>query len=169
MPGGLRRGKRRRAEAELTTDVGYLRRGASPWAGACTGLSRCAVDGKARGGLSARVALNRNRSTAGLDDTSSLQNTARRLGEACVADQVILFGSRARGQARADSDVDLALILPDGSDTRARLNVAQRLLWPRTFPIDLVAIPASVWARKATLLARQISTHGVVLYDRRVA
>ena len=106
---------------------------------------------------------------SGPEEAASLQTTARRLGEACAADQVILFGSRAKGEAGADSDVDLALILPDGSNARAKLNQAHRLLWPRAFPIDLIAIPTSVWRRKSTFLARQITAHGVVLYDRGVA
>lgn len=112
------------------------------------------------------MALDLKRSTAGLENASDLQTTARRLGEACMADQVILFGSTARGQAMTDSDVDLALILPDGSDTRAKLDKAHRLLWPRKYPIDLVAIPTTIWRRKGTLLARQIAAQGIVLYDR---
>ncbi|MBI2814394.1 MAG: nucleotidyltransferase domain-containing protein [Opitutae bacterium] len=112
------------------------------------------------------MVITREPDTSGLEDAALLKSTARRLGVACAADQVILFGSRAKGQAATDSDVDLALILPDGTDTRVRLQEAHRLLWPRRFPVDLVAIPASVWRRKTTLLARQITAHGVVLYDR---
>ena len=128
---------------------------------------RCGVDGIPSAGLNVAMALDRPQSAAVSADASVLQATARRLGEACAADQVILFGSRASGHAAPDSDVDLALILPDGSDARESLSTAQHLLWPRAFPVDLVAITASVWRRKATLLARQVATHGVVLYDRR--
>jgi predicted nucleotidyltransferase len=127
--------------------------------------SGCAVDDLTADCLIRRMATTRDPGTATLPDAAELRATAQRLGAACAADQVILFGSRARGQAANDSDVDLALILPDGADTRARLQEAHRLLWPRRFPIDLVAIPASVWRRKTTLLARQITAHGVVLYD----
>ena len=103
---------------------------------------------------------------AELEDAANLRATARRLGQACAAERVILFGSRATGRAAADSDVDLALILPDGSNARAKLNAAHRLLWPRRFPIDLVAITATVWAGKSTLLAREIEAEGLVLYER---
>jgi len=127
------------------------------------------VDGLTGGCLSGDMATTRQPDTTGLDDAAVLKSTAQRLGVACAADQVILFGSRARGQAAKDSDVDLALILPDGTDTRVKLQEAHRLLWPRPFPIDLVAIPASVWRGKTTLLARQITAHGVVLYDRGAA
>ena len=103
---------------------------------------------------------------AELEDAANLRATARRLGQACAAERVILFGSRATGRASADSDVDLALILPEGSNARATLNVAHRLLWPRKFPIDLVAITTTVWAEKSTLLAREIEVQGIVLYER---
>lgn len=103
---------------------------------------------------------------ADLKDAASLRATAHRIGQACAAERVILFGSRATGRAAADSDVDLALILPDGSNARAKLNAAHRLLWPRKFPIDLVAITATVWAEKSTLLAREIEAEGIVLYER---
>jgi predicted nucleotidyltransferase len=115
------------------------------------------------------MAITREPDTSSPADASLIKSTARRLGEACTADQVILFGSRAKGQATADSDVDLALILPDGSNARAKLYQAHRLLWPRTFPIDLVAISASVWRQKGTFLARKIAAQGVVLYDRGAA
>jgi len=103
---------------------------------------------------------------AALEGAGNLRATAHRLGQACAAERVILFGSRATGRASADSDVDLALILPDGSNARATLNGAHRLLWPRKFPIDLVAITATVWAEKSTLLAREIEAQGIVLYER---
>jgi predicted nucleotidyltransferase len=103
---------------------------------------------------------------AELEDAANLRATARRLGQACAAEKVILFGSRASGRASAESDVDLALILPDGSNARATLNIAHRLLWPRKFPIDLVVITATVWAGKSTLLAREIEAHGIMLYER---
>lgn len=126
----------------------------------------CTVDDLTGSCFCRRMVITREPDTSGLEDAALLKSTARRLGVACAADQVILFGSRAKGQAATDSDVDLALILPDGTDTRVRLQEAHRLLWPRRFPVDLVAIPASVWRRKTTLLARQITAHGVVLYDR---
>lgn len=35
--------------------------------------------------------------------------------------RVILFGSRAAGTARPDSDVDLLVVMPDGTDRRAAM------------------------------------------------
>ena len=33
--------------------------------------------------------------------------------------RVVLFGSRATGTARPDSDIDLLVVMPDGTDRRA--------------------------------------------------
>ena len=42
--------------------------------------------------------------------------------------RVILFGSRARGTARPDSDIDLLVVMPDGTDRRrAMVQIASRL------------------------------------------
>ena len=52
--------------------------------------------------------------------------------EQVVADadplRVILFGSRAGGTARPDSDIDLLVVMPDGTDRRrAMARIASRL------------------------------------------
>lgn len=51
--------------------------------------------------------------------------------------KVILFGSRAAGSARSDSDVDLLVIFPGDGDISARsLDIRRRI--PCDFPLDLV-------------------------------
>ena len=77
---------------------------------------------------------------------------------------MILFGSTARGEARADSDVDLLLVLPDESDQGEALRRAQKALLPRTVPLDLVAMHQSHWNEGASMLARTASREGVTLY-----
>jgi predicted nucleotidyltransferase len=42
--------------------------------------------------------------------------------------RVILFGSRAEGKSRADSDIDLLVVMPDGTDRRAAMvHITSRL------------------------------------------
>lgn len=45
--------------------------------------------------------------------------------------KIILFGSRARGQASQDSDYDVFILLPDGSDPReTEMNIRLALMSP---------------------------------------
>ncbi len=50
---------------------------------------------------------------AGIVIERDVEIAARRLAEATDAEAVILFGSRARGDHRPDSDWDLCVVLPD--------------------------------------------------------
>jgi predicted nucleotidyltransferase len=74
-------------------------------------------------------------------DAALIERSAKALLAACPAgSRVILFGSRARGDARADSDVDFLVIEPH---VRARLTEAARLariIRPLHIPADIVVI-----------------------------
>lgn len=48
-----------------------------------------------------------------MTDESLIEEAGRRLAAAAPGAKVILFGSRARGEARPDSDLDLLVIEPD--------------------------------------------------------
>ncbi len=57
--------------------------------------------------------------------------------------RVLLFGSRARGDAAPDSDYDLIVIVPDDVE-RGRARVAMRLaLRDLLVPLDLIVTTAS--------------------------
>ena len=86
------------------------------------------------------------------------------VGQASQCEQVYLFGSEARGEAHVGSDVDLALIIPDGLSPRQALRAAIRATAQRSQPIDLVVITHSTWAKGQSLLARQIRLEGILLY-----
>ena len=87
------------------------------------------------------------------------------VGQASHCEQVYLFGSEARGDAHLGSDVDLALIIPDGVSPRQALRAAIRATAQRTQPIDLVVIAHSTWVNGQSLLARQIRQEGVLVYE----
>ncbi len=74
-------------------------------------------------------------------DAALIEQSAQMLLAACPAgSQVILFGSRARGDACARSDVDFLVIEPQVS---ARLTEAARLariLRPLRVPADIIVI-----------------------------
>ncbi len=92
-----------------------------------------------------------------------LREIAARAAIASGATQVILFGSRARGDAREDSDVDLLLVLPDEADWMQAGLAAYRTV-PANIPFDILTLPESVYARGETLFARIVALEGRVLY-----
>ena len=62
-----------------------------------------------------------------IDDTV-LNEIVRRLVEAVDPDRIILFGSRARGDARPDSDIDLLIIKDTDQPSYRRAIPAYRAL-----------------------------------------
>lgn len=62
--------------------------------------------------------------------------------------RVVLFGSRAAGTARPDSDIDLLVVMPDGTDRRAAMTrIGSRLRRPGVGIDLLVTTPAVLAAR----------------------
>lgn len=75
---------------------------------------------------------------------------------------VYLFGSRAQGSARADSDIDLALLLPDDGSLPAteRIDLIARLEELAGRRVDLVLLN-----RAPLPLQFEIIHTGIVLYE----
>lgn len=83
--------------------------------------------------------------------------------------KIILFGSHARGTARAGSDVDL-LVLMNFRGLPSRQALAIRRDIPRTFPMDLILrtpAQAARALRTGDMLLRQALGSGKVLYESR--
>lgn len=69
---------------------------------------------------------------------------ARRIRQAAPeVGQILLFGSRARGEARPDSDYDLLAVVPNGADKRAIAVRARLSLWGLGVGIDLLTLTAA--------------------------
>lgn len=109
-----------------------------------------------------------------LEDASSPDNLtsmnhavhelARAAGQAAGAERVYVFGSQARGEARADSDLDLALIIADDVSPRQALRAAIAATSERKQALDVVVIAHSTWAQGRSLLAREVRRQGVLVY-----
>jgi predicted nucleotidyltransferase len=77
---------------------------------------------------------------------------------------VYLFGSYARGEARADSDIDLCIVSREAAqqlETAARWRRAMRPIWPRP---SFTLVPITP-ARLAEKTARQDHFFGTVLKE----
>ncbi len=83
-------------------------------------------------------------------------------------EMIVLFGSRARGSARNDSDVDLLVVMPHG-DSAARLAGAVRVALPHTISIDVVVrdrIEVERLYRAGDSFFRDVLDSGRRLYER---
>ncbi len=83
--------------------------------------------------------------------------------------QIILFGSRARGDARDDSDIDLLVVMPDASDRRATTVAILDCLANLPVAKDVVVTTPDEIARRGALVGpvlRPALEDGKVLYER---
>jgi predicted nucleotidyltransferase len=69
-----------------------------------------------------------------------IDEAARRIAKAAPGARVILFGSQARGDAGADSDVDLLVVEPRVDDRFGEIVRLQRVLAPLRLAADLVVV-----------------------------
>lgn len=109
--------------------------------------------------------------TAHTGTTAAADAAIRRIVEQIVEEvnplRIILFGSHAKGTARPDSDVDLLVVMPDGTPQRP---TAQRLYRSMDFTdidVDLLVATPALLARHAEnigLIYREILRTGKDLY-----
>jgi uncharacterized protein len=111
----------------------------------------------------------------GVFDAHILQQAramARVLALSSGALEVVLFGSRARGDFDDSSDWDFLLILPDGAwmfDFEAELEIvrtAQKALWDAGFDVyaDVIPMPSSVYQKGTNSLVRIVTREGISVF-----
>lgn len=103
-------------------------------------------------------------------DETLLQEIVRRLVDAIDPDRIILFGSRARGDARSDSDVDLLVIKDSDEPPHRRVIPAYRALTGLGVPKDIIwRTPDEVrdWSQVRNYVTTRALREGRVLYEKR--
>ena len=103
---------------------------------------------------------------------SQIDEVVKLLVAECHPEKIVLFGSHANGSAKADSDLDIALVKPSslpmfkrGREVRSILRSNGRR-W--TFPMDiLVYTPEEVklWESDPYSMLHEIFKTGKVLYE----
>lgn len=103
-------------------------------------------------------------------DAELIDEIVRRIVRAAHPEKVILFGSRARGEARPDSDIDL-LVIADSSQPRyQRAAPLYGAVSDILVPMDiLVYTPKEVeeWSEVAQAFVTTAVREGKVLYENR--
>ena len=103
-------------------------------------------------------------------DESVIEKIVRKLVNAIDPDRIVLFGSRARGDARPDSDVDLLVIKDSDEPAYRRAQRAYRALSDLGVPKDIIwRTPAEVeeWSSVPNYVTTRALGEGKVLYEKR--
>lgn len=102
--------------------------------------------------------------------TDILEEVVKRLVEGLHPEQIYLFGSQARDQADAASDIDVLVVVSDADMPRHQREArSYELLWGITKPVDVIVLTRGEFERgrqvKTSLPAR-VETEGKILYGR---
>jgi predicted nucleotidyltransferase len=103
-------------------------------------------------------------------DQHLLDEIVHRLVHALDPDRIILFGSRARGDARPDSDIDLLIVKDTSLPVYQRAIPAYRALSGMGIPKDIIwRTPAEVkdWSEVPTYITTRAIKEGKILYEKR--
>jgi uncharacterized protein len=102
-------------------------------------------------------------------DDRLIEVAAERLAAAAPGARVILFGSRARDEARPDSDLDLLVIEPDEvTERRAESARLRRELRDLEVALDVIVVSArhvDEWGEVDGTMVNKALREGLVLID----
>lgn len=96
-----------------------------------------------------------------------IKELIRRIVETTFTLRIILFGSAARGEMSAASDIDVLVVVPDGSHRRKTAQQIYLNLIGFGMPVDVVvATPSDLekYGNSSGLIYREITREGRELY-----
>ena len=98
-----------------------------------------------------------------------IEEMVRRIVERFHPDQILLFGSYARGQAGPDSDVDLLVVMPVSGSKREIAVEIDLAVAGMGLPKDIIVVTPEEMARTKDIIgtiAYPAVREGRVMYDR---
>ncbi|MBZ0253819.1 MAG: nucleotidyltransferase domain-containing protein [Candidatus Methylomirabilis sp.] len=106
------------------------------------------------------------------DPRAAIAEMVRRIVARFDPEKIVLFGSYARGEATAESDVDLLVVRPVEGSRREKAVQVENAMTGIRMPTDIVVITpaqASAETARAGSIVGLALREGKVLYERRVA
>jgi uncharacterized protein len=103
------------------------------------------------------------------ENPAALDNLIRQIAERFSPEKIILFGSRARGDAGPDSDIDLLVLFSDVADPNKRAAELYASLSDFPSPMDIVVSTSSRFERYRNVVNTvywPASREGRILYER---
>jgi len=98
---------------------------------------------------------------------ADVQRLVDRIARLFHPEKIVLFGSYARGDAGADSDVDLLVVMPhEGHPARKAAEITERV-HPGTFSVDLIVRDPETLRKRAQMndwFVREVLREGRVMY-----
>ena len=106
-------------------------------------------------------------------DRATIQAITRLIVERFDPEQIILFGSHARGEADKHSDLDLLVVMHTNAERSQHGNPIRRAIAERfVLPVDVIIRSPDVLAEQRNnpySLIHKVLEEGEVVYERRVA
>ena len=99
-------------------------------------------------------------------NTEAVLQIIRRIGSVLRPKAIILFGSRARGEAHAESDVDLLVVWRDENPPALRSAEVRRAIGRQPLPMDVAVVTPSEFERLRSRKAHIVgiaSREGIVV------
>ena len=99
--------------------------------------------------------------------TKEVEAVVRRIVDAVHPRRILLFGSAVRGEAGPDSDVDVLVVMPDGTNRRETAQYLHTQLFGVPVAVDIVvATPSDIerHANNVGLIYHTIIAEGRELY-----
>ena len=100
-------------------------------------------------------------------DERTIENLVQAIVKLARPTKVILFGSAARGVRHRNSDIDLLVVVPDGTPRRKTAQSIYRNVTTKGVPFDLVVATTTDlqnYGDKIGLIYRNILRDGITVY-----
>ena len=83
--------------------------------------------------------------------------------------RVVLFGSAARGTMRPTSDLDVLVVMPNGTHRRRTARILYQHLWEVRAPTDIVVVTEGdlvAWRDNPSSVIKHALAEGETVYER---